>query len=127
MVIDYGSDLSLGLDLKPDMAELDGDDRTLVAQSCMRRLQTPRGRLLYDGDYGIDLREYLRVDDSRLIHAPAKIIGELRKDDRVETVNADVNRDGDVVRFFVRVTTAVGPFSLTGTLSDDELLMEVVS
>ena len=53
----YGSDISGAADLDPDMAEVDGFSTLALAQALVRRLDTPRGTLLDDGNYGMGLTE----------------------------------------------------------------------
>ena len=133
MLRDFGSDLACATDLDPLMRELYDDDPRLVAESCIRRLQTPRGALMDDPDYGYDLRLVLRsaAYPNKLGALPSLIRAELSKDDRVESLDIKAHFSQDVraqtIELTIYGTTAVGPFTLTGSLSSETLRLEIIS
>lgn len=86
--VGWGSDLSCMDDLTEDCAELDGFDAKIVAQSVYRRITTPRGSLLDDPDYGVDVMQFLSsgMTTKELRAIEGQLHGEIAKDDRVDAV-----------------------------------------
>lgn len=93
----------------------------LVAQALFRRLITPRGTLRggeEEANYGLDLASLVgsATTTAAVASLPGKIENELRKDPRVESVQATVTQtvEGPVTRWAVSVAvvTAQGPFVL---------------
>lgn len=81
----YGRDLSCVMDLTSSMAESTG--RILLAEACARRLQTDRGELLDDPDYGYNIVGELGTDINLtdLARIQSQIDEELVKDERVSS------------------------------------------
>ena len=75
--------------------------RRALAEALARRLQTPRGSLFYAPDYGLDLREMLnmRVTQGDLFAWKAAVEQEIRRDERVLSVNADLTFDMETEAF----------------------------
>jgi hypothetical protein len=120
-VLDLGSDLSCVSDLNPHMGVVSG--RRLLAEAIARRLQTPKGALLDDPNYGYDLVGQLNADISQgdLGRIAAAITSECQKDQRVfsaavTVVAATIPGAGNTSLLGLKVTisliTGVGPFSL---------------
>lgn len=109
---DYGTDLSCVSDLDMTGAEVSG--RLLLGQALARRLQTPRGRLLEDANYGFDLRQYINADLSPVDIAKirAGVESECLKDERVLGATATVTLTNNVLIVTILVQDAAGPFSL---------------
>lgn len=86
---DYGVDLSCVTDLDPVLRTVTG--KTLLAQAIVRRLTTPRGMLIDDPNYGLDVREWLSMEMTPIVLARlrAAVRSELEKDERVSSVNVD--------------------------------------
>jgi hypothetical protein len=84
----YGRDLSCVLDVTPDFAEIDPMSLEAISQALIRRLITPRGALVDDPDYGLDLRGYCNrgATTAELRGLSSAVRGECRKDDRVDDV-----------------------------------------
>jgi len=123
----FGCDLNLAYDLDPLMSALSDDDPRVVAQACLRRLQTPRGGIWYDDeDYGLDLREFLRLPTNALGGIPSRIDGELRKDERVRNTSTQVQVINNGLLLNIHVESELGPFSLTGPISDDDVRIQVI-
>lgn len=103
--------------------------RTLLIDSIMRRLSTPRGTL-FGGDeesaYGIDLAAYVGAVSPAVALAavPAVVEGELLKDSRIAAVRVSASRsttaDGVRLELVVDVTPADGTetFPLTIAIGD---------
>lgn len=109
MGADYGSDFSCESDIDAGLTVVSG--LVCLGQALVRRLQTPRGGLFYDLEYGTDLREFVNG------HASARDIEraaerELLKDERVEQVRASCSFDGERAVVRLSVLGAAGPFSL---------------
>lgn len=126
----FGSDLSCVEDLTPDMAELASADVLVVAQAALRRLTTPRGALLDDPDYGLDVQAYVHkaMTPAELRAMAGQIRLELLKDDRIEDAQVTVTPDG-ASRFSISIrgVTATGPFELTGKLGAEGLIADIVT
>ncbi len=93
----------------------------LVAEACYRRLTTPRGLLRggeEEANYGLDLTSLCGSTNPKAIAAslPGRIDSELRKDERVESVEVDVLQTtaGGLVSFAITISvvTGAGPFTL---------------
>lgn len=87
---DYGQDFSLATDLDTTLGVSTG--RLVVVEAIGRRLQTPRGRLIGDADYGFDLAGYLNDDVTPSVIAwiQSQIEAEALKDERVVMADATV-------------------------------------
>lgn len=113
-VADYGTDL-FGVD---DLDEL-GRDVTgidVLRQAIARRLMTPRGWLLDDPNYGLDLRQYLSdsIDAAKLMQLQSAVRAELLKDQRILTCNVVATMSGGpsarAVRLVVDGESRQGPY-----------------
>jgi hypothetical protein len=95
----------------------------LVAEAVYRRLITRKGELFYDIDYGFHVGDELGATTSPAERAalPGKIANEIRKDERVQSVDVDVTETGDTSALSwsidVRAFTADGPFALVLAVS----------
>jgi phage baseplate assembly protein W len=133
-----GSDLSGITDLTPTMAQVSG--RTCLAQSLCRRLITPRGRLIYDPNYGYDLTGFINDDllTSDISTIQNNIVAECKKDPRVSAAKSVVQFVGPsqvaaaqagvvanpspiptgVLVVQLTITDSIGPFALVLAASD---------
>jgi hypothetical protein len=86
----YGVDLSCVTDLHPGLAEVELDSPSAIVEAVIRRYLTPRGALLDDANYGLDVRSHLNrgVTSRELRAISGALTGEAQKDDRV--VRAEV-------------------------------------
>ena len=119
MATDYGTDLSCVSDMDPLGAEVSG--RLCLGQNLARRLQTPRGRLIYDGQYGFDLTAYLNADvsPSDLAQLGHQVATELVKDQRVVSAAATVTLDAEgALTATCTIVDGAGPFPLVLTVSN---------
>ena len=68
----------------------------LLATDLYRRIITPRGSLIDDEDYGIDIRAMLHkaMTPAEEATIPSRVRAECLKDPRVETVNVVLTREG---------------------------------
>jgi len=113
MAVDFGIDLDCLDDLTEGMREISGP--LVVAQDCYRRLITPRGKLLGEPDFGLDLAGYLSkgMTPERILAIPGEVERELLKDERLESV--EVTSSGVVngtLFLAIRGMTGAGPFKL---------------
>lgn len=124
---DLGTDLSCVFDLDPTMREVSG--RTCLAQAMARRLTTPRGRLIYDPQYGTDLNAYLLADvgPGDIAKIGAAVQAECLKDERVLACTASVVFLNSVLIVTITLTDAQGPFTLTFQLAPGEDIQLIVS
>lgn len=110
---DYGTDLSCVTDLDPAGLEVSG--RTCLAQAIARRLQTPRGGLIDDPNYGFAVTAFLNDDltarDLALI--ASNVQAECVKDERVISASATVTLSAaGVLTVAINLVDFVGPFRL---------------
>ena len=115
----------LGTDVST-VPDLDGYFRLMtglrvVGEALLRRLTTPPGGLFYDPDYGYDIRGLLNapLTSADLARARIRIVAECQKDERVDTVEADLalNESTGRLTLSLLVATAAGPFKLTAAVS----------
>ena len=119
---DYGSDISCVSDLDPNLTVVSGP--LGVIQAVVRRLQTPRGFLWYDKNYGTDLRAFLNGKPSKFRIAQA-IESEALKEERVQRADATVTITTDAITVELALTLAEGTFDLT--ISVTALTVELIS
>lgn len=81
----WGTDLSCVTDLHPTLAEVDPRSPRAITEAVTRRYLTPRGALLDDAGYGLDVRSHLNrgVTQRDLRAITGALGGEAQKDDRV--------------------------------------------
>lgn len=129
----YGSDISCAQDVDPLVREVDAFTTLALAEALVRRLDTPRGSLPDDKDYGIDLRGLLNKGSvaSDIQQLAGQVRAELAKDDRVDTLTVTVapSSTGTVLRLEVAVQPVdaeLGPFTLTLSASSASVLLEEI-
>ncbi len=130
----YGRDLSCVTDVTDDLREIDPNSPLGIAESSARRLGTPRGSLIEDPDYGLDLRGYANraTPQRRLTELAGQIRDELRKDDRVTDATVTVSFAPRTETLLVEAMLspadpAVDTFSLVLSVSSGGVLVEAVS
>ena len=127
----WGSDVSCAASLDPDMRELAGDDQTVLAQAIIRRLDTPRGQLPDDGEYGLSLRDMLStgLTDSTRRSIAGRVHNELIKDDRLDTVSVVVESGvASELTLTITVTPVEGdPFRMVLAASATGVIIEAIA
>jgi hypothetical protein len=115
--IDFGTTVSCGFDLAPVGILISGVH--VLSEALLRRLITPRGRLLDDPDFGVGVLQYLGADLSAADAAQAatKVDLEFVKDARVLSSTSTGSFVNGVLTIVSTVTAASGPFTLVITLS----------
>ena len=123
-MVDYGTDLSDVTDLTEDMAEVSG--RLCMIQALARRIQTPRGTLIDDPNYGIDITDYLDADiaDSSLSQVAGLVDAEFLKDERVIGSTTSVTSKNSVLTIQSQLQDGAGPFKLV--LSVDQVTIAIL-
>lgn len=91
----FGRDLLCIFDLDPLLGEVDPNDPRAIVQAVIRRYITPRGALIDDPDYGLDIRAHCnRGITQRDLRALAGAMqGEAQKDDRVARAAVSLTAD----------------------------------
>ena len=119
MATDYGTDISCYPDLDAAFGMVSGF--TLVAQDLSRRLETPRGGLFYDSNYGTDVRAWCNGSGTpaEIGALRAAIENECRKDDRVLDIVATVTFSAPTSSLAIKllVTLKDGTFGLVLAVS----------
>jgi hypothetical protein len=125
----YGCDIWCESDVDPLWREV-SDDALVLAQHCVRRIDTPNG-LPDDDVWGLSLADYCNRPTTRreLDALEGAIVAELVDDDRIDEVHAVVEASTDcttltVTLRIVPVDPLVGDFSLTLSASDAGVLLE---
>lgn len=127
----YGSDLSCRWDLDP-ATEVEGIEA--LGQALARRLDTPRGQLVDDPDYGFDLKSILNegITTADLNSLSRRIRNELTKDDRVSMISVTVQLL-DVIGRSIRVSIRIRPkessetFAMTLAVTSAAVILEAIS
>ena len=117
--IDYGRDLSCMTDLTSTATEVTG--RLLLAESCVRRLQTDQGALIDDPNYGYNIVGEIDNDltDRDIARIASQVDNELMKDERIrlsQTTASYVQKTG-ILTVSIRLTDHIGPFTLVLAIS----------
>ncbi len=129
----YGSDISCDSDVAFDVAEVDAFSTLALAQAVVRRLDTPRGSLPDDKDYGISIRQYVNkgTTAAEIQSLAGQIKNEIIKDDRVEalTVTVRPSSTGTTLRVELAiqpVDAELGGFTLTLSATSAVILIEEI-
>jgi hypothetical protein len=128
----FGRDLSCVSDVTPDFAEVGPTTALGIAQAAVRRLTTPRGQLIDDENYGLDVRAFANrgMTELELRDLSGQVRVELAKDDRVESADAQVLQERSSLSISVQLTP-VDPntraFSFTIAVTSTQVLLETIS
>jgi hypothetical protein len=100
----YGVDWSCTNDVDGGGLEVDGV--TVLAQALYRRIITPRGGLIYDLNYGFDIRQFLNADVAQgdIARIAFGVDTEFRKDQRVFQSQSTVTFTNTVLTLYSFVT-----------------------
>jgi hypothetical protein len=127
-----GFDISCVDDVDPSLELVSGN--LCVAHAVLRRISTPRRGLFYAPSYGADVRgrinrEFSEKQIARLVEQ------EGLRDERVRDLRTTVtfvstpqaaDEQEDTARIELLLTTAEGPFRLTGTLGAEGITAETI-
>jgi hypothetical protein len=124
--IGLGHDLSCVLDCNETFSETEG--LHLLAEGLLRRLITRRGSVVDAPDYGYDLTSVLnknmKLSDRQAIHS--NVIGEVSKDERVDSVIAEIIFFAQSMTVRLSGVSAAGPFQFAFAVSSSSVLIEKV-
>lgn len=118
---DFGADIGSikATGLPPGFGRVSGI--WVLGNRLLRRLQTPRGRLHYAPDFGLDIRGLIeqQIDVRTAQRWEAEIARECEKDEAVEQAKATVTLTQSTSTATVRIEiqTADGPFRLVVAVS----------
>lgn len=122
----YGRDLACVTDITADCAEVDPMSRAAVVQAVLRRLTTPRGKLIDDPDYGFDVRQFANraATNVELRSIGDQCRGEAVKDDRVFDATITATYDDAARKLTVSVMLdcydpVLGTFDFTFAVTAD--------
>jgi hypothetical protein len=126
---DYGVSFRCLEDLDPLLSMVSGQE--LMNQQMVHRLYTPTGSLLSDPNAEtLDVREFISkgMSESDIPVIQSRIQACLLDDERINTVNVQITFNGQAasrrMTVYIRGTGALGPFSLT--LSVSSLTVELL-
>lgn len=101
------------------------DDRAILTQAIVMRLDTQRATYWTDPEYGLPVTNLLNegLTDKRLARIPAEIAAELEKDERIAAVDVTTRIDGKSPSLRIILALRVSPvegdtFPLTLAISD---------
>lgn len=121
MATDYGLDISMS----PAATDMDAmlgfvSGRRCLSEALARRLQTPRGRLIDDPDYGYDLTGELGDDlgTGDLARIASLAAQECAKDERVISAQGNATLTAGTLTVAIQVQDGAGPFTLVLAVSD---------
>lgn len=117
---DFGTDLNFDIttmDIPNNFNTTSGRDNLIKA--CIRRITTPRGRLIYDPNYGIYIQDYLNDDiDIRTVAQIGGLIdNELLKDERIIKSSTEANYFRGILTTVTTLVDGNGPFKLVLAIS----------
>ncbi len=116
---DFGTDIGLDDDIDDQASEVSGT--LLVSQAIYRRLTTPRGTLIDDPDYGLDIRSLLHkgMTPVEIGAYPGQIRQEILKDERITFAEVIVKQSAkETWLITIRCEAGEGPFTLTLGVAD---------
>lgn len=123
---DLGRDISVFPDLGKRFRIVSG--RRCLAEDLLKRITTPRGKLHYAPDYGIDVRDFLNdaITADKLKTIRAAIVAECAKDERVLSVVASVTFDETTRRLTIQLAVATVDGSFKLIVAADANLVELL-
>jgi phage baseplate assembly protein W len=122
------SELGIDYSALPDIAWQTKSGMENLAEALARRLQTPRGGLFYDPEYGLDVRDWLNETDSEEARFELATLAsaECEGDPRVLSADVDVLVLGeDGITIAISGQSLEGPFSLI--LEANKVTVEVLN
>ena len=125
----YGCDVHCEADVHPRWEEV-SDTALVLAQHCVRRLDTPIG-LPDDDEWGLSITDYCNRPTTRqeLYELEGAITSELVDDDRIDEVRATAEPSSDFMSLtvtlrIVPIDPGISDFSLTLSVSDVGIVIE---
>lgn len=125
----YGSDVSCANDIDARWTEI-SDTALIIAQHCVRRIDTPNG-LPDKDDWGISITDYCNRPTTRkeLNELEGKVFGQLIDDDRINElfVSAEPSTDYTTLTVNVRIVPedpSTEDFTLILSVSDTGVILE---
>lgn len=119
MAVDYGTDVAGYTDIDGSGMMISG--RMVLIHALIRRLSTPRGRLIGAPNYGLDLMSYCNDDMSAadIGELQAAVASECEKDERVESAACSIAYDAasKTMTVTIGITDGAGPFPLVLAVS----------
>lgn len=127
----WGSDLSCVTDCTATFVELVPNSPLIVAQAVVRRFLTPRGGLIDDNDYGLDLRSYCNrgVTQQDLRTLQARCVAEAQKDERVLTATVNVIAQAPELSVTALITPkdpTIEVFTFVLSVTNETSLLELI-
>ncbi len=126
----YGVELSCVLDADENLSEVDPMSPVGIGQATLRRLNTPRGMIADDRDYGVDVRGYCNrgVPVDELVALNGTIRLEVVKDDRIADVAVTVTipalNELNISIWITPMDPTLQPFALVLAATPDTLTIE---
>ena len=123
-MVDFGTDISCAEDFDDQASEVSGT--MLLSQAVYRRITTPRGTLIDDEDYGLDVRALLHkgMTPVEVAAMPGQLRQEILKDERISRCDVVLKQlNPNTWKLGIRCESAEGPFTLTVSVSDAKALL----
>jgi phage baseplate assembly protein W len=117
---DYGFDVLVFPDLDASFSLV--NDSRVLGEALARRLLTPRGRLDFHPNYGLDIRDFLNdaVTQDSLFRLQAAAEAECEQDERVldASVRATYDPDAEKLTLTISIDASSGPFKFVLAVTD---------
>lgn len=126
--IDYGRDLACVTDLDTTLTETEPGGRRIVAEAIARRLQTPKGGLIGDPNYGFDLAGYCNDEytAANLDWIRSQVVAECEADERVTAATCELSVTSDVMTATIALSLVDDPTLLTLVLAVSAVTVELL-
>lgn len=121
MAIDYGTTFACATDFTPQMSTVSG--LRAVAEAVARRLQTDRGALWYDLDYGTNITRFVNAAVP-LSSIETMVENEAIKDERVNDCTCEATQIDMSLSLRIQLEADEGPFEFV--LSVSELTVSIL-
>ena len=120
----WGTDLTA----MPDLAMMTHSGLSNLAEALVRRLITPRGKLFYDPEYGIDLRSYLNeaARPEVLYEIQRRVEEQCELDPRVQSAQAQVQYEAASRTLRVHVDVELADERSPQLVPADQVTLEVL-
>ncbi len=128
----YGTDIAWTLDAREPMQDVDPTSTDAIGQAVLRRLDCPRGRLVDDADYGLDLVGYLNrgTTPAEVNTLAGAVRNEIEKDDRVASATVVVVPTRDSLSVRIRIIPASAErdvFTLTLAVTSAGVVLQEIT
>jgi len=126
MTTEYGTDIACLNDLDPLFRVISGPQ--VLSEAIARRFITPRGALLSDLNYGLDLRIFLSesLTSQKLFAIASSVEAEITKDERITSASATVTYNASTRELLIEIAAETTDNDLSLVLSVSKLNVAIL-